>query len=394
MDSAQRILTVNSGSSSVKFSIYLMPAEEREISGSLARIGQQSGSFLVKDARGKTIHDEKLPIAGHAAALQLLMDWMGRDKQADAIGHRIVHGGSKYAAPEFVTQQLIARLRELMPLAPNHLPREIAAIEAIAKMYPETKQAACFDTSFHRDMPDVAQIYALPESVRSEGVVLRYGFHGLSYEYITGELERLGAGKGRTIICHLGSGASMAAVRDGKSVETTMGFTPTGGIVMSTRCGDIDPEVVLYLIEAKGLDTAAVRDALTCSGGMLGVSGSSADMQDLHQKEDHDPKAAEAVAVFCHSARKALGALAAVLGGLDTLVFTGGIGENDAVIRRRICENLEFAGVRLDPRRNEAGEAVISKDGAPATIRVIKTNEELMIARHTARLLRPAGSGV
>ena len=372
--------------------MYLLPAEEREISGSLSRIGHQDGSFQIKDARGKTIRDERLPLAGHAAALQALLDWMRPENRADAVGHRIVHGGPKYRAPEIVTPELITRLRELIPLAPNHLPREIAAIEAIAKIYPEMKQAACFDTSFHREMPEVAQIYALPQSVREEGVVLRYGFHGLSYEYISGELERLNAGKGRTIICHLGNGASLAALRDGKSVETTMGFTPTGGIVMGTRCGDIDPEVVLYLIEEKHLDTAAVRDALTSSGGMLGVSGSSGDMQDLHQKEDHDPRAAEAIAVFCYSARKALGSLAAVLGGLDTLVFTGGIGENDAIVRRRICENLEFAGVRLDSSRNEAGEDVISKDGAPATIRVMKTNEELMIARHTARLLKKSST--
>ena len=357
------------------------------MSGSLSRIGQQSGSFQVKDARGATIQDEKLAIADHSVALKLLLDWMGRGKQTDAVGHRIVHGGPKYTAPEVITPQLIARLREVIALAPNHLPREIAVIEMIAKMYPETKQAACFDTSFHRDMPAVAQIYALPESVRKEGVVLRYGFHGLSYEYIASELKRIGASQGRTIICHLGSGASMAALRDGKSVETTMGLTPTGGIVMSTRCGDVDPEVVLYMLEEKGLDTAAVRNALTCSGGMLGLSGSSGDMQDLRQKEDHDPKAAEAVAVFCYSARKALGALIAVLGGLDTLVFTGGIGENDAVIRRRICENFSFAGVRLNLQRNATGEAIISEDGTPATVRVIKTNEELMIARQTEKLL-------
>jgi len=236
-------------------------------------------------------------------------------------------------------------------------------------------------------MPDVAQIYALPESVRRDGVLLRYGFHGLSYEYIAEELERVGAAKGRVIVCHLGNGASMAAIRDGKSIDTTMGFTPTGGLVMSTRCGDIDPEVILYLIEELKMDPKTARNTITLDAGMLGLSTTSGDMQDLHRREKEDPKAALAIAAFCYSARKALGALIAVLGGLDTLVFTGGIGENDAAVRRRICERFEFLGVRLDPPQNDSSAAVISASGAAATVRVMKTNEELTIARHTLRLL-------
>jgi acetate kinase len=386
VNSSRRILTVNSGSSSIKFSIYSLPAEQLEVSGSLSRIGRNNSSFQVKDGRGETIHNEQPAITDHAAALKTLLDWLGRSDKPNAIGHRIVHGGPKYTAPEIVTPELIATLKQLAPLAPNHLPREITAIEAIGKTYPETTQVACFDTAFHRGMPEVAKVYGLPESVRSDGIVQRYGFHGLSYEYIAGELHRIGSGKGRVIVCHLGNGASMAALRDGKSIETTMGFTPTGGIVMSTRCGDIDPEVVLYLVEEKHLDAAAVRDALTASGGMLGLSGSSGDMQDLHQRENTDPKAALAVEVFCYSARKALGSLAAVLGGLDTLVFTGGIGENDANVRGRICERLDFLGIRLDSRQNAGSDAIISEESAQVQVRVMKTNEELMIARHTAAL--------
>ena len=390
MDSSHRILTVNSGSSSIKFSIYSLPAEQLEISGSLSPIGQSSGSFQVKDGRGEKIHNHQLALTDHAAALKALLDWLGHTDRPDAIGHRIVHGGPKYTAPQVVTQELIATLKELAPLAPNHLPREIAAIEAIGKIYPDIMQVACFDTDFHHGMPEVARVYALPSSARSGGIIQRYGFHGLSYEYIAGELNRIGAGKARVIVCHLGNGASMAALRDGKSIETTMGFTATGGIVMSTRCGDIDPEVVLYLFEEKHLDAAAIRDALTASGGLLGLSGSSGDMQVLQKSKESDPRAALAVEVFCYSARKALGSLAAVLGGLDTLVFTGGIGENDAAVRRRICATLNFLGIRLDSRRNTASEAIISEEGAPVQVRVMKTNEELMIARHTAALSRTA----
>ena len=386
MNSSRRILSINSGSSSLKFSVHRLPAEQLEISGSLSRIGQSSGSFQVKNGHGEKIHDDQLAIADHAAALKILLDSLGGSDKPDAIGHRVVHGGPQFTAPQIVNPDLLAALKALAPLAPNHLPREIAAIEAISRIYPATPQVACFDTAFHRGMPEVAQVYALPEPVRRDGMVQRYGFHGLSYEYIAGELERIGLGSGRAIVCHLGNGASMAALRDGKSVETSMGFTPTGGIVMSTRCGDIDPEAVLYLIEVKRLEPAAVRDALTSSGGLLGLSGSSGDMQDLHRKEASDPKAALAIAVFCYSARKALGALAAVLGGLDTIVFTGGIGENDAAVRGRICEGFGFLGIRLDSSRNAAGEAIISEDDARVMVRVMKTNEELMIARHTAAL--------
>jgi acetate kinase len=386
-----RILTINSGSSSIKFSAYGFPGEQRELSGELSRIGHADGAFRIKDSRGALIFDQKPNLPDHPAALKILLNWLGERDKPDAIGHRIVHGGPDYRDPRMITLEVIQKLRALIPLAPNHLPREIEAVEAILRVYPETPQVACFDTAFHRSMPDVAQIYALPESVRNNGVLLRYGFHGLSYEYIAGELERMGAAKGRVIVCHLGNGASMAAMRDGKSIDTTMGFTPTGGLVMSTRCGDIDPEVMLYLMEEMKMDPKNARETITRDAGMLGLSTTSGDMQDLHRREKEDPKAALAIAVFCYSARKAFGALAAVLGGLDTLVFTGGIGENDAAVRLRICDGFEFLGVRLDPRQNESSADVISASGASAAVRVMKTNEELSIARHTARLITGGG---
>jgi len=381
-----RVLTINSGSSSVKFSVYLFPGEQLEISGSLARIGQSAGSFRVHDASGQSLRDESPGIPDHAAAFRLLFEFLERRAKPDAIGHRIVHGGPRYTEPQLVTPELIAVLTELIPLAPNHLPREIDALKSVAGVYPAAKQVACFDTAFHRSMPTVAQMYALPEDVRADGVLLRYGFHGLSYEFLVSELRRLGDAGKRVVAAHLGNGASMAAILDGKSVETTMGLTPTGGLVMSTRSGDMDPEVVLYLLEEKKLALGAVRDLITSRGGLLGVSGISGDMRDLEERAASDPRAAAAIAVFCHQARKSLGALAAALGGVDTVVFAGGIGENSAAVRERICAGLDFLGIRIDAQRNSENAPVISPDDAPVKVRVIKTNEEVTIARHTGRL--------
>jgi acetate kinase len=378
---SKRVLTINSGSSSIKFSVYGMPNESLDAAGSLSGIGAGSGSFRVKDGSGETPVDRSMRLPDHTQALEMLSGWLSKRAPPDAVGHRIVHGGTDYAAPAAVKPQLISALRRLVPLAPNHLPREIEAIEAIQRIYPAAAQVACFDTAFHRRMPAVAQLYALPESVRSKGVQ-RYGFHGLSYEFIAGELGT----SGRTIVCHLGNGASMAAIRDGKSIETTMGFTPTGGLVMSTRSGDMDPEVVLYLIEELGLTPSAARDAITKNGGLVGISGAG-DMQELHRKAKQDPKAALAIEAFCYQARKFVGALSAVLGGLDTLVFTAGIGENDPITRARICENLDFLGVRIDSNRNASNSPVISEAGAPVKVRVMRTNEELMIARHAYRVV-------
>ena len=275
-----------------------------------------------------------------------------------------------------------------MPIDPTHLPQAIAAIEAVGRAYPAVPQVACFDTAFHGRMPRVAKLYALPSQLAEEGVI-RYGFHGLSYEYVMEELRRLDpkAAAGRIIVAHLGNGASMAAVLGGVGVDTTMGFTPTGGLVMGTRSGDLDPSVPLFLLQERGMSPTEVSDLLNKRAGLLGVSGTSADMRDLLDREPTDGRAAEAIALFCYQAKKFLGALAAALGGLDTLVFTGGIGEHSATVRERVCEGLEFLGVRLDPDRNSAHARVVSSNGSAVTVRVVPTDEDLMVARHTRRLI-------
>ena len=277
---------------------------------------------------------------------------------------------------------MLADLKLLVPLAPDHLPHEIRGLEAVLENFPEVAQVACFDTAFHRRMPEVAQKYALPAEL-SEAGVLHYGFHGLSYEFLTQELAKENQSYGKLILAHLGNGASMAAIEDGRSLDTTMGMTPTGGLVMSTRSGDLDPGVVLYLLLEKGMSPEEVNYLLNHNAGLLGVSGTSADMQDLLKQEKTDKNAALAVELFCYQARKFIGALAAVMGGIDTLVFTGGIGEKSAIIRERICANLKFLGISLDAVSNRENAAVISDNNSQVCLRVMQTNEELMIARHT-----------
>lgn len=279
-----------------------------------------------------------------------------------------------------------------MPLDPDHLPQALAAIDGMRRIYPSVPQVACFDTAFHRRMPPVAQLYPLPREIRDAGVS-RYGFHGLSYEYIMHALREVDhiAADGRVLIAHLGNGASMAAVRGGTAVDTTMGFTPAGGLVMSTRTGDLDPGVLLYLLEVRRMSPQALNRLVNREAGLLGVSGASADMRDLLEREAADPWAAAAIGLFCYQARKFIGALATALAGLDTLVFTGGIGEHAAPIRARICDGMAFLGIRLDPHRNERHAPIISTDGAPVTVRVMATDEDRMIARHTYRLIVEEG---
>ncbi len=287
-------------------------------------------------------------------------------------------------APEIVTPALVSALRKLIPLAPLHLPGELKGIDAIREHYPELTQVACFDTAFHRRLPDVAQWLPISRSLWHDGVH-RYGFHGLSYEYIVGVL---GAGKkGRTIIAHLGNGASMAALIDGDPLDTTMGFSALGGLMMGTRCGDLDPGILLYLMDEKGYDARRLEGLLNQHSGLLGVSGISSDMKTLLEKRASEPHAAQAVELFCYTARKYVGALSAVLGGLDTLVFTGGIGERAAPVRWLICSGLEYLGISLHRGKNDAHAGIISADSSPCTVRVIPTNEDLMIARHTRTLL-------
>lgn len=392
----QRILTINTGSSSLKIALYEGGQEAtRVLSGNVERIGLPGGRLRLTDAEGASLIDQKVDLPDHGAALEAVLDWLRghyRDLSLSAVGHRVVHGGSNYHEPQRVTPELIAILQGLVALAPDHLPQAIQTIKATVGAFPNLPQVACFDTAFHRRMPRIAQIYPLPRRLGDEGVV-RYGFHGLSYEYIIQELRAVAPQEadGRILIAHFGNGASIAAVRGGISVDTTMGFTPAGGLMMGSRTGDLDPGVLLYLLAERGMTPAALNDMVNRQGGLLGVSGTSADMRDLLEKESEDEHAAEAVALFCYQAKKYLGALAAALGGLDTLVFTGGIGEHAASVRTRICEGLEFLGIGLDPRRNEAHAPVISRHGGSTTVRVMQTDEDLMIARHTKALLEKSG---
>lgn len=392
-DDMARILTINSGSSSLKFALFNVGrTESLEIVGEIERIGLRGGLFHIKDTDSTTLDEQHLYLSDHQAALGVLFDWLKEhfpDQHIDAVGHRVVHGGPSYTTPHLIDSELMANLKNLIPLAPDHLPHEIKAIQAVIHAYPDMLQVACFDTSFHRQMPTVAQMYALPRSFWHAGV-RRYGFHGLSYEYIIEELGRE-AGRqevdGRVIVAHLGNGASMAAIHGGVSLDTTMGYTPTGGLVMSTRSGDLDPGVILYLLEEKGLSASSVNDMINQYSGLLGVSGVTSDMQDLLRQEGENPHISEAINLFCYQVKKFLGGLTTVLGGLDTLVFTAGIGENAPEIRKRICEGLDTLGIRLDLDRNRENAPIISQESSPVTVRVMHTNEELMIARHTYNLI-------
>jgi len=384
------ILTINSGSSSIKFSLYEAgPAPGRLLFGRLERIGLPEGRFLAFDAGGAPLSSTGVEFPDHGAALKELFNWLaGRPegRGMGAVGHRVVHGGAEYASPRRIDRELIHALKRLSPFAAEHLPHEIKAIEAVSSTFPGLPQVACFDTSFHRNMPQTATTFAIPAEFRAEGVI-RYGFHGLSYEYIMEELSRLDPdrSRGRTIIAHLGNGCSMCAVKEGVGVDTTMGFTPLGGLVMSTRTGDLDPGIIVYLLKTRGYDPDELNELLNRKSGLMGISGISSDMADLLKKEAPAPSAALAIEVFCYQAKKFIGALAAALGGLDTLVFTAGMGENSPEIRERIVEGLGFLGLEIDREKNRENSEVISKGAVQ--IRVMKTNEELMIARQTWRII-------
>ena len=387
------ILALNSGSSSIKASSYSMGAHESLLQTfQLERIGLADGEFVVCGPQGQQLHRENIELPDHESALEHLFGWLrGSDLGLNihAYGHRLVHGGRDFILPQRIDEDLIKKLKDLIPLAPDHLPSEILAIEALRRRNPYDPQVACFDTAFHRGMPRVAQVYALPRWTQEAGIE-RYGFHGLSYEYILQELRRevgVEATEGRLVIAHLGNGASMAAVHGGTCVDTTMGYTPAGGLVMGTRPGDLDPGVVLALLHSDHAHLASLNDLINKESGMLGVSGTSSDMEDLLRREANDPQAAEAVEVFCYQAKKFLGAMISALGGLDTLIFTAGIGENAPTVRTRICTGMEYAGIDLDPARNERNESIISRSGLPVEARVMHTDEDLMIARHTYSVL-------
>ena len=331
-------------------------------------------------------------MSDRAAAVNFLVDWLRNRFEHNtlaAIGHRIVHGGLKYREPRRITPEMISDLRQIDSFDPEHLPAEIMLVEACIRWFPQLPQVACFDTAFHHDLPRIARLLPIPRRFEAKGV-RRYGFHGLSYEFLMDELERVAgrqAARGRVILAHLGSGASMAAIRDGQCMDTSMAFTPAAGLMMGTRSGDVDPGLVLFMTQTEKM-TAAQFDAMANhESGLLGVSETSSDMRDLLLREAEDVRAAEAVALFCYQAKKWTGAYAAALGGLDTLVFAGGVGENAAPVRARICDGLAFLGIQVDPARNAVSADIISTDESRVTVRVIRTDEELMIARSVCRLL-------
>jgi acetate kinase len=362
------------------------------------RIGMSGTNLTFEDPTTNQPGRSNLDAADHKSAATFLMDWLEERKGFEsvrAVGHRVVHG-MHHTAPELVTQELLEELRRISPYDPDHLPREIELIETFRQRYPKLPQVACFDTAFHRTMPRVAKLLPIPRRYDAKGVQ-RYGFHGLSYAYLMEELARLGdkaATTGRVILAHLGNGASMAAVRDGKSIDTSMSFTPTAGLVMSTRSGDLDPGLAPYLARTEGMSTARFYAMVNHESGLLGVSEVSSDMRDLLEREGDDIRAAEAVALFCYQAKKWIGSFAAALAGLDTLVFAGGIGENASPIRARICDGLEFLGIELNEKRNAETAGVISTDASRATVRVIRTDEDLMIARSVGRMIETGTTNV
>jgi acetate kinase len=378
----QTILSLNGGSSSLKFAVYRLSgtAEERMFSGAVEAIGQPSGKAWLRGG-DKMLQEETGKFPDHTAAMKKMFAGLreqGVEKLA-AAGHRIVHGGPKFTAPQLIDAQLKQALKELIPFAPLHLPSQIAMIEAVEAHFPDLPQVACFDTAFHSRMPEVAQRFALPQRFWEQGI-RRYGFHGLSYEYVIGKLGgKLGR---RAIIAHLGNGASMVALKDGLPMDTSMGMTPTGGFMMGTRSGDLDPGVLIHLLKT-GYSAEQLEELVDHEAGLLGVSGHTSDMKALLQKSQTDSAAHMAVKMFAYQVRKFIGAYAAVLNGLDTLVFTGGIGERAADVRGKICSGLGYLGVALETQANAQNAEVISLPNSQCAVRVVQTDEDLMIVRHT-----------
>ena len=387
-----RILAINGGSSSIRFALYEVDgALQRHLDGKIDRIGLGGTSLAIGDPSTNPSDSRRLAAPDHRSAASFLIDWLEeREELAPlrGVGHRVVHG-MQHTDPEPVTQELLDDLYRISPYDPDHLPREIELIEAFRKRHPKLPQVACFDTAFHRTMPRVARMLPIPRRYEAKGVQ-RYGFHGLSYAYLLEELARIGdpaATDGRVILAHLGSGASLAAVRDGRCLDTSMGFTPTAGLVMSTRSGDLDPGLAPYLARAEQVTAKRFYEMVNHESGLLGISETSSDMRDLLEKETQDARAAEAVALFCYQAKKWIGSFAAALGGLNTLVFAGGIGENAPAVRQRICDGLGFLGIELEPGLNAKNAPEVSSERGRVKVRVIHTDEELMIARSVARVL-------
>jgi acetate kinase len=387
------ILTINGGSSSIKFAVFEATGSlNRILGGSIDQIGLPNTTFRVKGLSKADNFSRPVETQNHTVAVATLMDWIeercGKDGLT-AVGHRVVQGGPKYSKPQRITEEMVEELRQLSSFDPEHLPEEILLTEAFHRRFPDLPQVACFDTAFHHDLPCVARLLPIPRRYEAQGV-RRYGFHGLSYEFLMGELARLAgseAAQGRVVLAHLGNGASLAAVRHGKSMDTSMSFTPTAGVPMGTRSGDLDPGLVWYLSRTDGVDAKQFNEMVNFKSGLLGISETSSDMRELLDRETQDVRVAEAVALFCYQVKKWIGAFAAALGGIDTLIFAGGIGENAQTVRARICEGLEFLGIELEEKKNAKNEGLISANASRVAVRVIHTDEEIMIAKTVCRIL-------
>jgi acetate kinase len=386
------LLTLNAGSSSIRFAVFRRDLA-RALSGKIDRIGLPASTLEFRDTEDVNQELEKISAPDHAAAASYLVGWLEERvgfQLIGAVGHRVVHGGPNHLEPRQVTQELLEELKRISPFDPEHLPAEIGLIETLQKRFPDLPQVACFDTGFHRDLPRVASLLPIPRWISEKGV-RRYGFHGLSYAFLMEEVRRLcgeQAAAGRIVLAHLGNGASMAAVRNGHCIDTSMAFTPTAGLPMSTRSGDLDPGLVWFLAQTEQMGAERFNQMVNRESGLLGISETSSDMRDLMARRGTDVRAAEAVALFCYQARKWLGGFAAALGGLDLVVFSGGIGENVPEVRAGICEGLEFLGIEMNAARNRENAHIISKDESSVAVRVIKTDEEQMIAKAVAQFLQ------
>src|SRR5580693_2095569 len=387
-----RILTMNRGSATLKSTLYEIGVRNQALlSISVAYSGTTSARLKITDAGRATLLDSSVRGRDSNAALEAIFAWLDKHQYLSglqAAGHRLVHGGARYTEPQRVTPKFLSALKKLVPLDPDHLPAAIKGIQFVARKFPKLAQVACFDTAFHGPLPTVAKMYALPRRLYDANI-RRYGFHGLSFEYIVGELRKLDAklAAGCVVIAHLGSGASIVALQNGNSTDTSMGFTPLEGLVMSARSGDVDPGLLLYLLAQKKMSVKAAAALLNKQSGLLGVSTTTGDMRALLEKAKQDPHAAEAIDLFCYRAKKYIGAYAAALGGLDALIFTGGIGERAPAIREKICSGLDFLGIHLDAARNAANAPVISASDSRVNVRVIQTNEDLMIVQHVITVL-------
>ena len=387
------VLTINGGSSSIKFALFEANKAMRQIlAGRIEGVGFAQGSFAVKGSNPADNFSRPVAAPDHTMAVGQLMDWIadriGRGELA-AVGHRVVHGGPKYWEPQRITPEMIDELHQLSPFDPDHLPEEILLTEAFHRRLPDLPQIACFDTAFHHDLPRVAHLLPIPRRYDARGV-RRYGFHGLSCAYLMEELARVAGAKaaqGRVILAHLGNGASITAVRSGKSIDTSMSFTPAAGLPMSTRSGDLDPGLGWYLSRAEQVTAKQFHHMINHESGLLGVSETSSDMRELLLREKEDVRAGEAVALFCYQAKKWICAMAGALEGLDALVFAGGIGERAPEIRARICDGLGFLGIELDGKQNAANTGVISRKTGQVAVRVIRTDEEWMIAKMVCKVL-------